>query len=543
MYKNILVVLVILVNLSFAKINISGKIVNAKGEVPVMAHAHISIFGESIYNPLESKLVDKNGHFSFNLESGEYYNLYVTAANHIGYLTPIISDDDKVDIDIELQLEAIEYKESFENVKVIGDWNEFKFRNADDMIKQADGTFVFEVKSELPAVGYQIMEIDNNGHSVNGTLNDKLEYDGGGDYKSYINTKNGTAKIVFDPDKIVKDSKSTANISIENNESINQIAQINHEVNTDQAHWRKERSTYFEQNKTLDGFEYEFEPIATLLEKNMIDEKELIQRYAAIRYVSTIQNGYKNANVEKIARILSITDPLWSANSFSLIDIYTSAFGKEKTNKLINNNFEKITSRRVKATVLALQGIDAKKEGDLKKVTEIHNELSTNYSDQKDLRWYVNQIDPSATVFVGKQVPEFEVMLLHSEEVVNRESMLGKYYLIDFWAVWCAPCRAEMPNLHAVYEDFKNKNFAILSLSFDPKIEHVDKYRDGMWKMPWIHSFVDDGFNNEISKRFEVIGIPKPVLVDPKGKIIATDLDLRGENLRETLNKYINTTM
>ena len=155
----------------------------------------------------------------------------------------------------------------------------------------------------------------------------------------------------------------------------------------------------------------------------------------------------------------------------------------------------------------------------------------------------VNQIDPSKAVFIGKQVPNFEIKLLHSDETVSNESMLGKYYLIDFWAVWCAPCRAEMPNLHAIYEDFRDKNFNILSLSFDPKIEHVDKYRKQKWQMPWLHAFVEHGFNNDLSKRFEVSGIPKPVLVDPKGKIIATDIDLRGENLRETLNKFINTTM
>ena len=115
--------------------------------------------------------------------------------------------------------------------------------------------------------------------------------------------------------------------------------------------------------------------------------------------------------------------------------------------------------------------------------------------------------------------------------------------LIDFWAVWCAPCRAEMPKIHEAYKEFSSDKFTILSLSFDPKVDAVDKYRKETWAMPWLHTFVEGGFNNELSKRFEVTGIPKPLLVNPQGIIVATGVELRGENLKTTLNKYLNTTM
>ena len=121
--------------------------------------------------------------------------------------------------------------------------------------------------------------------------------------------------------------------------------------------------------------------------------------------------------------------------------------------------------------------------------------------------------------------------------------MLGKYYLIDFWAVWCGPCRAEMPNLHEAYNEFKSDNFTILSLSFDPRAEAVDKYRKETWAMPWLHSFIEGGFNNDLSKRFEVLGIPKPLLVNPQGIIVATETELRGENLKKTLSKYLTKTL
>ncbi len=57
--------------------------------------------------------------------------------------------------------------------------------------------------------------------------------------------------------------------------------------------------------------------------------------------------------------------------------------------------------------------------------------------------------------------------------------------------------------------------------------------------MPWLHSFVEKGFQNDLSKRFEVIGIPKPILVNPDGVIVATEDELRSEKLLETLEKLL----
>jgi hypothetical protein len=93
-----------------------------------------------------------------------------------------------------------------------------------------------------------------------------------------------------------------------------------------------------------------------------------------------------------------------------------------------------------------------------------------------------------------------------------------------------------MPNLHKAYEKFKDKNFAILSLSFDPKPEDIAKFRSEKWKMPWLHTFVEGGFASDLAKAFQVMGIPKPILVDGNtNTILATEMDLRGERLEKTL--------
>ena len=113
--------------------------------------------------------------------------------------------------------------------------------------------------------------------------------------------------------------------------------------------------------------------------------------------------------------------------------------------------------------------------------------------------------------------------------------MKGQVYLIDFWAVWCGPCIAEMPNLHKVYEKYKDEGFTILSLSFDGSPDEVTEYREGEWKMPWLHAFVKGGFQADVAKSFQVLGIPKPILIGKDGAILATERDLRGEKLDKTL--------
>ena len=111
--------------------------------------------------------------------------------------------------------------------------------------------------------------------------------------------------------------------------------------------------------------------------------------------------------------------------------------------------------------------------------------------------------------------------------------------MIDFWATWCGPCVREMPQLHEAFKKFSGSNFTILSLSFDREKHHIDAFRKKEWNMPWLHSYIEGKERDKLSKDFEVMGIPKPLLINSDGIIVATESELRGDKLEKTLKKFL----
>jgi thiol-disulfide isomerase/thioredoxin len=113
----------------------------------------------------------------------------------------------------------------------------------------------------------------------------------------------------------------------------------------------------------------------------------------------------------------------------------------------------------------------------------------------------------------------------------------GKYVFVDFWASWCAPCRAENPNVLAAYNRYKDKNFTVLGISLDDKEEKWKKaIKDD--KLPWTQVSDLKGFQNQVSAYYGIRGIPSTLLVGPDGKIIAKDL--RGEALHKKLAELLD---
>jgi len=173
---------------------------------------------------------------------------------------------------------------------------------------------------------------------------------------------------------------------------------------------------------------------------------------------------------------------------------------------------------------------------DASEVEPLYDELAPSVKNSIKGEEIKKMVDTYARVAVGKQAPDITEYTPDSSQL-SLSSLKGKYVLIDFWASWCGPCRRENPNVVAAYNQYKDKGFTILGVSYDTK------------KDRWLKAIADDhldwnqisdlqGWQNASSDEYGIKAIPSNVLVNKDGVIVAKNIfgDKLTQKLKEVLN-------
>lgn len=163
--------------------------------------------------------------------------------------------------------------------------------------------------------------------------------------------------------------------------------------------------------------------------------------------------------------------------------------------------------------------------------------LATRFAHEQPTSPYLPRLrellDKAPTLAIGALAPDFTLADLHGQPVVL-SSLRGRYVLVDFWASWCQPCRAEHPHVLAAYQRFRDQGagFTVLSVSLDEKPAAWQQavQQDGL---PWMQVADLQGLRGPTGHLYQLVGIPATFLLDPAGRIVAKDL--RGAALRREL--------
>lgn len=139
------------------------------------------------------------------------------------------------------------------------------------------------------------------------------------------------------------------------------------------------------------------------------------------------------------------------------------------------------------------------------------------------------------SLVVGTQFPDFNATNIIGQPL-SLADYKGKVVLVDFWATWCPPCRAELPNLLQTYSKYHAQGFDIIGVSLDDNLQRLLAFTRTM-NMPWPQTCDGQGWSGKLVARYGVYQIPSTSLVDGQGKIIGQDL--RGDQLEQAVAKAL----
>jgi len=551
---------------------IRGTLLGHDGQPMPMAHVHLSSASDFFRNePLESLKVNADGSFEFRTARIGAFFLKFSGIDHAIAALPLVADP-PMEMDVDVQLPTYAYNEDFSSVKIFGDFNDWDFASARPMEARSDGTYALTIETDADTVAYGLVGVIQGmgEYAVNGTRSDGFAFSGKENhhYRSLVAVPDGRVTIVFDPEQLAQSDEPAfsweygmsdkAAISFRDSTSVlsRLTAMVKEGKEYSQALWAAE---------STDSARAEAESlVAAKIEKANAEMDPLARQALFLEILEAADVGLDvdGATLRQALAEVPPTSPLWSfvaayvpgfvAAPFGGIDtIAASAAHSEQVEECpfdeylayLEDGATLHSDSAVQSMMLHGMVEVASKANREDLAGEYYQRLRDGYLESIGI-YFAKRYAPDRAIRVGNPIPDFALASLDDPDVVyTRESMLGRIYLLDFWATWCGPCVAEMASLHQVYQDHAPLGLEILSVSMDESPDAVRQFRAGEWKMPWLHTQVGGDFQTGPAAQFELIGIPNAILVDAKGTIIAYGQEnMMGDNLRDVLIEFLGET-
>jgi thiol-disulfide isomerase/thioredoxin len=500
-----------------------------------------------------------DGRYAIATPDSGAFDIKFTGVEHYAKVVPLIlGPGERIVLDV--RLKHFTYRASFDSVTAVGDFTRFRSDSGLPLVRQPDGRYRLEVDASADTVAYQLRHVESERDiGSSGTQEAKgYSYRYGSGYYAVIPAQGGKGTITFDPATL---SQAPGEESVAFGDTSSRAARLSLML----TRFNTRMSSFFDSAQAVrarhDSLHYDWAPIIAALRATLHGARDPLTRQVTLLELS-MATSFAGTRDTSVARQFLAEfppgSPVYSVDPNALnetFNAYRTLYGSKAdprapldttVRRRMLTHLERIADAQadsfVQMSALLNAAYTARDLHDQVRMNADYERLVTNYGDASLVRYAKSMFASNRVLRVGAQIPDFTFAALDDSTVrYTKESMMGKTYLLDFWATTCGPCVMEMKYLQAAHDSLGPVGLEMLSVSIDNSAADVRRFRAGEWKMPWLNAFAPGGWENPEVKKMEILGIPRAALVGKDGRILAVDDQLRGDSLIPTIRRALQT--